>query len=356
MGWNNPPMPWAELERKLSDHRPGGPPSGYDGGDSPAWSRKREAYAPPPRTRPQRPPGPVTPYAELHCHSNFSFLDGASHPEELVEEAIRLGLNGLALTDHDGFYGVVRMAEAAESYDLADGLRRRALARADPARRTVSPTPRAATCSCSPGARTGYHRLARAITAAQLARRREGPPGLRPRRACRRGEATTWLVLTGCRKGRGPTGARHRAGTRAAARELDHVDRGVRSRPGLRRAVRPRPPDRHRAQRRAGRARRPSRAPGRRHQQRALRHPVPAPARGCAGRGTRPAQPGRHGRLAAGVRCRPSALGGGDDGPVRPLPRCGRPDRPAGRRAGVPAQGGQADGCPGSRCPTATPR
>jgi error-prone DNA polymerase len=30
-------------------------------------------------------------YAELHCHSNFSFLDGASHPEELVEEAARLG-------------------------------------------------------------------------------------------------------------------------------------------------------------------------------------------------------------------------------------------------------------------------
>ena len=52
-------------------------------------------------------------YAELHCHSNFSFLDGASHPEELVEEAARLGLAALALTDHNGFYGVVRFAEAA---------------------------------------------------------------------------------------------------------------------------------------------------------------------------------------------------------------------------------------------------
>ena len=31
-------------------------------------------------------------YAELHCHSNFSFLDGASHPEELAEEAVRVGL------------------------------------------------------------------------------------------------------------------------------------------------------------------------------------------------------------------------------------------------------------------------
>src|SRR6266446_8081551 len=53
-------------------------------------------------------------YAELHCHTNFSFLDGASHPEELVEEAVRLGLDALALTDHDGMYGVVRFAEAAK--------------------------------------------------------------------------------------------------------------------------------------------------------------------------------------------------------------------------------------------------
>src|SRR5919202_855420 len=57
-------------------------------------------------------------YAELHCHSNFSFLDGASHPEELVEEAVRLGLAALAITDHDGFYGVVRFAEAARAVGL----------------------------------------------------------------------------------------------------------------------------------------------------------------------------------------------------------------------------------------------
>src|SRR3989440_13101959 len=57
-------------------------------------------------------------YAELHCHSNFSFLDGASHPEELAEEAARLGLAALALTDHDGLYGVVRFAEAARAVGL----------------------------------------------------------------------------------------------------------------------------------------------------------------------------------------------------------------------------------------------
>ena len=49
-------------------------------------------------------------YAELHCHSQFSFLDGASTPEALATEAMRLNLDALALTDHNGFYGVVRFA------------------------------------------------------------------------------------------------------------------------------------------------------------------------------------------------------------------------------------------------------
>ncbi len=57
-------------------------------------------------------------YAELHCHTNFSFLDGASHPEELVDEAARLGLAALAVTDHDGFYGIVRFALAARAVGL----------------------------------------------------------------------------------------------------------------------------------------------------------------------------------------------------------------------------------------------
>jgi len=57
-------------------------------------------------------------YAELHCHTNFSFLDGASHPEELADEAARLGLAALAVTDHDGLYGVVRFALAPRSTGL----------------------------------------------------------------------------------------------------------------------------------------------------------------------------------------------------------------------------------------------
>ena len=117
MGFNNPDISWGELERRLSGRPHDGrlvDPLAGDGSDSPAWSRKRAPYVAPDTGRRA---GRV-PYAELHCHSNFSFLDGASHPEELAEEAARFGLEALALTDHNGFYGVVRFAEAARAVDL----------------------------------------------------------------------------------------------------------------------------------------------------------------------------------------------------------------------------------------------
>jgi error-prone DNA polymerase len=59
-----------------------------------------------------------TPYAELHCHTNFSFLDGASAPDDLVERAVELGLSGLAVTDHNGLYGAVRFVSAAEAVGI----------------------------------------------------------------------------------------------------------------------------------------------------------------------------------------------------------------------------------------------
>lgn len=58
------------------------------------------------------------PYVELHCHSGFSFLDGASHPEELVMRAVELGYPAMALTDHDGLYGSMEFAQAARSAGL----------------------------------------------------------------------------------------------------------------------------------------------------------------------------------------------------------------------------------------------
>src|SRR4051795_4570502 len=54
------------------------------------------------------------PYVELHCHSTFSFLDGASHPIELAGAAAEQGHTALALTDHDGLYGAMELAQAAK--------------------------------------------------------------------------------------------------------------------------------------------------------------------------------------------------------------------------------------------------
>ena len=76
-----------------------------------------------PAAPPTRPP--VLPaYAELHCLSNFSFQRGASHPEELVERAYRLGYSALALTDECSVAGVVRahvgLRELLEAMDEHD--------------------------------------------------------------------------------------------------------------------------------------------------------------------------------------------------------------------------------------------
>jgi error-prone DNA polymerase len=159
-----------------------------------------------------------TPYAELHCHSNFSFLDGASAPEELAEEAARLNLTALALTDHDGLYGVVRFSEAAAALGVPtvfgaeltiDGPRRSQAGVADPGGRHLVVLARDV---------TGYARLSRAISAAQMAAPEKGLPRTTA------GELAAlagghWQVLTGCRKGAVPA-TLVEAGPAAAAQEL----------------------------------------------------------------------------------------------------------------------------------------
>ena len=60
----------------------------------------------------------MTSYVPLWCKSNFSFLEGASHPEELVETAHGLGLPALAVTDRDGVYGIVRAHVRAKELGL----------------------------------------------------------------------------------------------------------------------------------------------------------------------------------------------------------------------------------------------
>src|SRR6478735_7331235 len=57
-------------------------------------------------------------YVELHAHSAYSFLDGASQPEELAARAAELGYPALALTDHDGVYGSLEFAHAAKHFGV----------------------------------------------------------------------------------------------------------------------------------------------------------------------------------------------------------------------------------------------
>src|SRR5271169_3341011 len=83
-------------------------------------------------------PTPSPAYAELHCISNFSFLRGASHAEELVERAHELGYSALAITDECSLAGMVRAHVAAKdagfklivgaAFRLDDGLHLVALA------------------------------------------------------------------------------------------------------------------------------------------------------------------------------------------------------------------------------------
>ncbi|UIN31584.1 error-prone DNA polymerase [Microbacterium binotii] len=219
MGWHNPPVPWSELERALSDaRRPRPVPAGADGGDSPAWSHKRGPYVPPAIERPEQ----VVPYAELHAHSSYSFLDGASSPEELVEQAERLGLHALAVTDHDGFYGSVRFAEAAEPRKLQTVFGAE-LSLDLPAPQKGRPDPVGRHLLVLARGHQGYHRLAGALTRAQLRGAEKGRPVYDVTELAEQSGGPRdpqWAVFTGCRKGavrqalalEGPTGA---------ARELD---------------------------------------------------------------------------------------------------------------------------------------
>lgn len=217
MGFNNPSVPWSEMERLLSDRRrPTGRPAGADGGDSPAWSHKRGPYVAPGIQRPAE----TIPYAELHAHSSFSFLDGASSPEELAEEAERLGLHALAITDHDGFYGIVRFAEAAESLELKTVFGAE-LSLQLPKPQNGEPDPVGAHLLVLARGEEGYHRLAGAITHAQLQGAEKGRPVYRLDELADQGR-DHWAVLTGCRKG-AVRRALAEEGADAAARELDRL-------------------------------------------------------------------------------------------------------------------------------------
>ena len=169
-----------------------------------------------------------TRYAELHSHSNFSFLDGASHPEELVAEAARLGLSGLALTDHDGLYGVVRFSEAARRVGLPTvfgaELTLASAGSVSAAARTGDPDPSGQHLVVLARDPEGYARLSRTIADAQLAGGEKGRPAV-TLGTLADAHGGHWQALTGCRKGavaaalteEGPQAARRRLGELVAA-------------------------------------------------------------------------------------------------------------------------------------------
>ncbi|TMK32998.1 MAG: DNA polymerase III subunit alpha [Actinobacteria bacterium] len=108
-------------------------------------------------------------YVELHAHSSYSFLDGASLPEELAVRAAELGYDALALTDHDGLYGSLEFAYAAKHFGVRP-ITGAELTLADRSHVTLLvETP------------TGYANLCRLITAAHANTRPLGresqPPG-----------------------------------------------------------------------------------------------------------------------------------------------------------------------------------
>ena len=162
-------------------------------------------------------------YGELHAHSSFSFLDGASHPEELAAEAARLGLSALAVTDHDGLYGVVRHSQAAKELGLDTAFGAELHLPVGPVLDppTGIPDPRADHLLVLARGADGYARLSAAIATAHLD---AGVKGKAHYSLERLGEQAggEWLVLTGCRKGavRRALAAHGRA---AARTELDRL-------------------------------------------------------------------------------------------------------------------------------------
>ncbi|CQD07422.1 error-prone DNA polymerase [Mycobacterium lentiflavum] len=208
MGFSNEPRSWAELERLLDGKpRHAGAPTPSGPAQEAPFSHKRPAYRPPDGGRTARSAvAHSVSYAELHAHSAYSFLDGASTPEELVEEAARLGLRALALTDHNGLYGAVRFAEAAAELDVRTvfgaelSLGASSVASSVSQARTENPDPPGPHLLVLARGPEGYRRLSRQLAAAHLAGGEKG-------KLCFDIDTLTeaagghWHILTGCRKG-----------------------------------------------------------------------------------------------------------------------------------------------------------
>ena len=125
-------------------------------------------------------------YVELHCHSAFSFLEGASNPEELVEAARMLGYDALALTDHDNLAGAMEFARTANAWGVRPITGAEVTLQGGAHLTLLAETPR------------GYGNISRLISHAHLNSPR-GQPTLMPKELDGRTEGI--IALSGCRDG-----------------------------------------------------------------------------------------------------------------------------------------------------------
>src|SRR5699024_3785688 len=158
-------------------------------------------------------PARTVDYAELHAHSHFSFLDGASRPEDMVEQAVRLGLGAITLVDHDGLPGAVRFAKAAEEAGIATVFGAELTLGLEPgagsasttpvvsAPRTGSPDPEGEHLLVLVRDAAGYRQLSAAIARAHLDSGQKAAPRYRLAELSRLAREGHWLILTGCRTG-----------------------------------------------------------------------------------------------------------------------------------------------------------
>ena len=214
-GWFLGPPAWKDIEAILSD-RPAqvvAPPVVVEH----TGQVTDDAY------RPAR----TVDYAELHAHSHFSFLDGASSPEDMAAQAARLGLGALTLVDHDGLPGAVRFAKAAGEAGIATVFGAELTLGLEPGAEAATPTPIISAPRTSvpdPDGEhllvlvrdtDGYRQLSAAIARAHLDSGQKATPRYRLAELSRLAREGHWQILTGCRNG---------SVTRAAAPLLESGD------------------------------------------------------------------------------------------------------------------------------------
>ena len=268
--------------------------------------------------------GNTVEYAELQVTSNFSFLRGASHPDELVRTAAALGHQAIAITDRNSLAGMVRAHQAAKEA----GIRLVVGVRLDLARRHRASSP-------IPQDRAAYGRLTRLLT---LGKRRapKGECHLDYADVVAHGEGQIVVVLP------------PESGWRC--RRVRRPGRGGFPRPRLSRRASSLSRRRCAAASPASPRRRDSRAAARRDRRRALPRARAAAAAGCADLHPR-ALHDRRGRVSPRRQCRAPSEAGGRDGAAVPRPRGRAGAQPRDRpRAAVSASTNCATNTPKSRC------